>query len=180
MTNHSAAVSTISWLLLAVVAIGNAQAGLAPGDCADLGAIPETPAVDFSIQVRPIFDSCTGCHGEGGPAGLDLRQDVAYGNLVGVESTTRPGQLRVEPFDPDRSVLMIAVNCSSPNGPAFQMPGTDESERALIRDWIAQGATAVPASRPVPLWTTAGLLVLVTLMLATGEWRLRTGSGRSR
>lgn len=150
-----------------------------PSGCADLDDFPERPRVDFRLQIEPILSGCTGCHGDGGAAGLDLRPGEAYGNLVGVESTTNPPQARVAPFDPADSLLLYSINCSVTGGPSFQMPGTDPGERALIRDWIAQGALARPAPRAVPvldLLATVILALLVVLVLL----RTRVRSLRSR
>lgn len=149
----------ISGLLASPVSAG------APSGCADLGAFPPKPGIDFRSQVQPIFSVCSSCHGEGGSAGLDLRPGEAFGNLVGVESTTNPPQARVEPFAPEDSVLLNAVNCSSPGGPSFQMPGTDPAQRAVIRDWIAQGALLRPAPHSVPVLHPVGFGMLTTLML---------------
>lgn len=164
-----AAVALIAGLATAgVVHAGASQ-------CEDLSGIPAATGVDFRQDIVPIFSGCTGCHGQGGAAGLDLRPESAYANLVGVGATTNPGQLRVAPFDPDASVLLSAINCASPGGPSFQMPGTVPAERALIRDWIAEGAQpvaarAIPVAHPLAL----GLLICAVLALA---W-LRTRRGR--
>ncbi|MBS3824908.1 MAG: hypothetical protein KGY53_13540, partial [Wenzhouxiangellaceae bacterium] len=68
-----------------------------PSGCTDLDGFAPQPAVDYESRIQPILTSCTGCHGENGSAGLDLRPGQAYANLVGVESTTSPPQARVEP-----------------------------------------------------------------------------------
>jgi mono/diheme cytochrome c family protein len=156
---------TLALLATLCLAARPAGAGVGAAGCDDLEGIPETPAVDFQSQLQPIFDGCANCHGQMGPAGLDLRSGEAYGNLVGVLSTTNPARLRVDPFDPEFSALFLAVSCDSPGGPAFRMPGTTPEERALIRDWIAQGAPAEPP-RPVPVpvnapWALFGLLCLM-------------------
>lgn len=152
-----------------------------PSGCTDLDGFPEQQAVDFESQVQPIFLSCTVCHGEAGSAGLDLRPGEAYGNLVGVTSTTNPPQPRVQAFDPVDSLLLYAVNCSTTGGPSFQMPGTAPDERALIRDWIAQGALARPAPRSIPGLSLIGISILVALimlaLLASGRWRVRSCAG---
>ena len=173
-----AAVATVS---LSVIFAASAVAQT-PSGCTDLDNFTERPAVAFESQIEPILSGCTGCHGDGGAAGLDLRPAEAYGNLVGVASTTNPPQARVAPFDPDDSLLLYAVNCSTTGGPSFQMPGTDPAESALIRDWIAQGALASPVPRAVPVlnplatFILALLVVLVVLVLL----RTRVRSLRSR
>lgn len=144
------------------------QAGTAPSGCDELDAFPPGPAIDFATQIQPILDGCTSCHGASGPAGLDLREGEAWDNLVGVTATTNPERLRVAPFNPQGSVLFSAVNCDSPGGPSFRMPGTTAEQRALIRDWIAQGALAeppAPEAQAVPLMP-APIAILLALLLA--------------
>ncbi len=162
-----------------------AAAGLGAAGCDDLSGITTTPRVDFQSQIQPVFDDCATCHGESGPAGLDLRAGEAYDNLVGVVSTTNSSRLRVDPFNPDTSALFLAVTCDSPDGPGFRMPGTTPEERALIRDWIAQGAPAEPASPPeavaVPIGSawSLGSLVAALMLLAGIHLHRRSSIRRS-
>jgi len=148
---------------------GSALAGPGATGCADLSSIPETTQIDYESQIQPIFDGCTGCHGQSGSANLDLRPGEAYDNLIGVDSLTNPGFLRVEPFEPETSILLTATNCETPNGPGFQMPGTNSDQRALIRDWIAQGALPEPAGTPeaiaVPVDSPGSLIAIMALLL---------------
>ncbi|NEZ05134.1 hypothetical protein G4Y73_13335 [Wenzhouxiangella sp. XN201] len=144
------------------------QAGTVASGCDELDAFPASPAIDFATQIQPILDGCTGCHGASGPAGLDLREGEAWSNLVGVPATTNPERLRVAPFDPQDSVLFNAVNCDNPGGPSFRMPGTTAEQRALIRDWIAQGALEeppAPEAQAVP-FMPAPIAILLALLLA--------------
>lgn len=165
-----------------VIAIWSAFASSAaagtPSGCADLDGFAPRQAVDFESRIQPIFTNCTGCHGENGSAGLDLRPGEAYANLVGIESTTNPPQARVQPFSPADSLLLSALNCDTTGGPSFQMPGTDPAQRALIRDWIAQGALERPAPRSIPVMHPIGLAILAALILlvlfASGPRRLRS------
>lgn len=157
-----------------------AVAGDAPSQCTDLDAIDPVPAVDFQRDIEPIFSAgCTACHGEGGAAGLDLRPGRAYGNLVGVEATTNPDRIRVQPFAPDASLLLSAINCAVTGGPSFQMPGTEPAQRALIRDWIAQGARAQPEAHPVPATGLPALLLLLALVAGLGGVGLGQASSRA-
>lgn len=152
-----------------VIAIGFASTSPAsagtPSGCTDLDGFAAQQAVDFESRIQPIFTNCAGCHGENGSAGLDLRPGEAYANLVGVESTTNPPQARVRPFEPGESLLLSAVNCSTTGGPSFQMPGTDPAQRALIRDWIAQGALERPTPRSIPVMTPIALGILAALIM---------------
>lgn len=163
-------------LLFLAMTVSPASAGT-PSDCSDLDAIAPQSGVDFESRIRPIFSSCTACHGEGGAAGLDLRPGQAFSALVGVQSTTNPPQSRVQPFEPDQSLLVAAINCAVTGGPSFQMPGTDLQQRALIRDWIAQGAQARPAPRSVPSLGLVGssLLAVLTMLVMLLAARDRAG-----
>lgn len=155
-----------------------AYAGVGASGCDDLGGIAPTPRVDFQSQIQPILDECASCHGESGPAGLDLRAGASFDSLVGVISTTNSSRLRVEPFAPDASTLFLAVSCDSPGGPGFRMPGTDLQQRALIRDWIEQGALAEARGASdavaVPVGGFAPRALLAILLLLTGMMLTRT------
>lgn len=165
---------TLAWLVQAVPGL----AGTGASGCDDLGDIQQTPRVDFQAQIQPILTDCANCHGESGPGGLDLRPGESYANLVGVRSTTNPSRLRVEPFAPGDSALFLAVACNAPNGPGFRMPGTERAERALIRDWISQGAAPEPlATRQpvaVPIAAPGALVLLMGLLLTFAGLRLRS------
>ena len=124
--------------------------GSGPSGCTDLDGIPPVSGLDFETDIQPLLQTCTSCHGQNGSAGLDLRPGEAYANLVGVPSNTNFDRLRVEPFNPEASSLFLAVNCSQPGGPGFQMPGMDPEARALVRDWINQGAREEPFVPSVP------------------------------
>lgn len=164
-------------LLLAGLA-GTASAGLGASGCDDLSGLAVTPNVDFAREIQPILDAnCTGCHGDGGAAGLDLRAGASYEQLVGVVATTNPDAERVVPFEPDASVLLAAINCSDPGGPAFQMPGPTREQRALVRDWIAQGALPGAAqATPVPVLGPVGMVSMLMLVVLGGAAALRRRS----
>lgn len=160
-------------IVLTLATVAPARAGIGAAGCDDLDAIAETPGINFQSIIQPIFDNtCTGCHGASGPAGLDLRAGESYDELVGTISTTNTSRLRVEAFSPETSALFLAVSCDSPGGPGFRMPGTDPQQRALIRDWIAQGALAEPAAAPepisVPIDGRWALTLLMMMLLLTG------------
>ncbi len=118
--------------------------------CNDLDGIAPTSHVHFAADIQPLFTACTGCHGENGSAGLDLRPGEAYSELVNVLSTSNSERLRVDPFDPEASALFLSVNCSQPGGPGFQMGNLSLDERALMRDWINQGARETPFVPSIP------------------------------
>jgi hypothetical protein len=170
--HRSKVLSALALLSAALLLAEPAQAGAGATGCDDLSGITPTPAVDFESQIQPILDGCANCHGASGPAGLDLRAGESYDNLVGVISNTNPGRLLVDPGAPGTSALFLAVNCDSPGGPGFRMPGADSQQAALIRDWIAQGAPPEAAGIPEPLAVPAdafwALLLLAALILGLG------------
>lgn len=148
-----------------------ALAGIQSSGCDDLSGFAVQPRVDFAREIQPILDGCAGCHGEGGAAGLDLRAPWSYANLVGVTATTNRDAVRVVPFEPGASLLLTSLNCTQTGGPAFQMPGVAPEQRALVRDWIAQGAAQRPPPLAVPVFgpvSTAVALMLILLAAACG------------
>lgn len=113
--------------------------------CDDLGSIPEIPRVDFVAEVQPIFDrACGFCHGFSG--GLSLAPGESYEALYcqpNQGSGAPPATLRVVPFAPEASWLLLRVSCDAEGDPFFRMPqgsALATSDQALLRDWIAQGA----------------------------------------
>jgi len=95
-----------------------------------------------------VRQRCAGCHGSARVAGLDLRPDVAYANLVGVPALTVAGLARVAPGDPAGSVLwnVLAKGIGVPGAdalPGIAMPigGRLTAEDVdAVRLWIAAGA----------------------------------------
>ncbi len=166
-------------LCLGLFSIAHAESST-PSGCTDLSGIAETPMVDFETDIQPLFDTCVNCHGAGGAEGLDLRQGESYDNLVKVVSTTNDPLMRAEPFNADESVLLLAVNCEQPGGPSFQMPGIENlNDRALVRDWINQGAWPEPTEPTIP--DDVELTEVVppdTFHLALGLVHAGDGSGR--
>ncbi len=166
-------------LALGLVLAGPVQGGTTPEGCENLDDFDPVANVDFDTEIQPILDTCTGCHGKNGTAGLDLRPGHAYDNLVEVVATSNPERYRVEPFNPDESNLFLAINCESPGGPGFQMSGTTLDEQALIRDWIDQGA--LPEGQPepppppvsIPVMGGPGLVLLSFLMALLGGLAVR-------
>jgi len=96
-----------------------------------------------------VFRSCRvdNCHG-GGTAGLNFSSKEA-GWLSLVEQPARPmgrceafGKLRVTPFDPDNSLLLLKLNndrapCGEPMPPGGQL---SQMARDRVREWITRGA----------------------------------------
>lgn len=103
-----------------------------------------------TIQTEIFNRSClsAGCHnGVNQAGGLNLSAGASYDNLVGVLSqnpvAAGRGLLRVAPFDPDRSFLVIKLTAPGA-GEGSRMPqGANPlpaSNVGMIRDWIAAGA----------------------------------------
>ncbi|MEK7954246.1 PSD1 and planctomycete cytochrome C domain-containing protein [Luteolibacter soli] len=104
-----------------------------------LSAEPAT--VDFSKDVRPILSNrCFKCHGpdEGARKGK-LRLDLKEAALGAGES----GKTTIVPHKPDESELVKRLHSTDPEDimpPASAKMEMPESEREILRQWIAQGA----------------------------------------
>ncbi len=102
--------------------------------------------VSFANEVQPIFtNNCalSGCHVSGGTAPFSLASGVSHGQLVNQNATVGPcqGQKRVQPSDPNNSVLVKRLEGST-CGNRMPLGGSqlDPASIQLIRDWITQGA----------------------------------------
>ena len=96
--------------------------------------------ISYSGDIQPIFENedCVACHGI--YSGMDLHPYYAYNSLVGVTSQVEPPLLRVDPYNPDDSVLFRRVSSTDPN---YRMPmGSALSIEDIenIRLWIEEGA----------------------------------------
>ncbi|WP_437277248.1 PE-PGRS family protein [Sorangium sp. So ce375] len=117
-------------------------------------AAPSDPACGTDTatfaQVRTILNtSCAGatCHGsQNAPAaGLDLRANMAHGELVDGASSTCNGRVLVVPGKPSESYLinelrgkdLCATGKRMPPAPA---PALSEANIKTISDWICAGA----------------------------------------
>lgn len=83
------------------------------------------------LQTTIFTPLCTGCHGAGGDAGLNLSSGSAYANLVNVPATTRSG-LRVVPGSPSTSALVAQL--------AGGHRSVSAANQSLISAWISAGA----------------------------------------
>lgn len=98
------------------------------------------PAADFGAQVHPILNTrCGSCHGSAAPqGGLDLQ------TYAGVRRVVTPG-------NPDGSLLIQRVaGIKPPRMPLGGAPLPD-SEIAVLREWIRDGAPA-PSGGSVSKW----------------------------
>ncbi len=116
-----------------------------PDDTADTAL----PAPDLCVESQAIFDaSCIGCHGDGGFAGLDLRD---ASTIVGQPSTGSPLSL-VDPAGSLQSSYLwhkLQDTASSVGGSGGQMPPggvLDPLAMAAVQDWISAGGGCTPST----------------------------------
>jgi hypothetical protein len=97
------------------------------------------PPVDFEKQVRPLLTrTCFRCHGDEKQRG-SLRLDQRAAALQGGDS----GQPAIKPHDPAGSFLMQRITATElkVRMPPRDDPSLTAAEIALLRRWIAEGAT---------------------------------------
>ncbi len=105
--------------------------------------------VFFSADIQPILNErCINCHFPGGFAQMvgipwDFREETAFDDIVEQSSIQDGSFTLVVPGDADSSLLFLKVSSESP--PVGSMmplggPPLADSEVALIRAWIEQGA----------------------------------------
>lgn len=104
----------------------------------------QTPSFSVNIQEIIVRNGCTdsGCHGIG-QAGLWLGPDpdVNYANLVNVTAQSERQFLRIEPFDPTNSYVVIKLEGRQQVGGEMP-PGLplDSIDLTNIRNWVTTGA----------------------------------------
>ena len=112
------------------------------------GAASADPPVEFNRDVRPILtDKCFACHG---PAAKEADGDL---RLDSQESATRPDG-PIVPGDPEASELVrriFSTDVDEVMPPEETHKSLEESERELLRRWIAQGAKYEPHWAYAPL-----------------------------
>ncbi len=133
--------------------------------CAGDGPPPSTASSAYDVIQQQIFNQhclSAGCHNSTAQAGnLNLTTGVSYGDLVGVTPDNvvadANGLVRVEPFNPGTSFLLIKLTGPAP-GEGTRMPQgmqpLSPSDINMIQAWIADGApppsTAGPSATPTP------------------------------
>ena len=140
-------------LVPALVIVGSALAVLLAA-CADFAAPPSAEEglsdvlvgnPSFSNDIQPLFNArcaTSSCHTTvTQQAGMSLEAGAAYAEIVGVQATTRPTRLRVEPGNPGNSLVYLAITPASPivRMPLGRTPLTP-NQIENIRRWIEQGA----------------------------------------
>jgi mono/diheme cytochrome c family protein len=120
---------------------------LASGAIAAAGESPAPPPaaeVDYGRQVKPLLTRhCVACHGAARPR-AGLRLDTAAAALKGGKDGPA-----VVPGHGEESPLILALRGEgSGERMPLNRPPLSESEIALLRDWIDQGARGIAGERP--------------------------------
>lgn len=144
---------TIAWIL----ALMGVRAAQAASGCADLSTEPVRPQVQWA-EVWTALDtqsSCTqNCHLGSQPAGdLDLaNRELAIYFLVGQASSQDSARTRIVPGDPLASLFYQKLGCAHPDVGDRMPPGgsVPVALKALVWDWIAQGAYGEDPEDPIP------------------------------
>jgi hypothetical protein len=141
------------WLVLAV-AFGSFAAACDENLSELAGPSPNLQPTFASIQ-REILETtdasgraaCTNCHtdvGRNPSGGLNLRHEVAYAALVGVESRNKAGAVRVIAGDADNSYIVQKLEGRSgivgERMPRTGGPYLTEGQMTIIKRWIETGA----------------------------------------
>lgn len=149
--------------------------------CAGDGPPPVAPTGAFDVLQQEIFNQrclSAGCHNATAQAGgLNLTAGASYDDLVDVPPTNEVALaddlLRVTPFDPDTSFLLIKLTGPAA-GEGGRMPLSQSplspSQIEMVRDWIVDGAprggtpepSATPTATPLPPTETATATVTPT------------------
>ena len=105
--------------------------------------IAEIDSVDYNLHIRPILsDRCFICHGPDGNARkADLRLDIAEGAYAALKDS--PSMHAIVPGDPEKSEVYLRISSEDTSQvmpPIKSNLKLNDSEIALIKKWIAQGA----------------------------------------
>lgn len=103
---------------------------------------------DIAPVLRQTCGSASACHG--GPQGqyglvLEGSDSAIYARIVNVKAAEDTSLMRIKPFVPDSSWLLLRLSDSTlppgfPRMPLTQLP-LPLAVRQTIRNWIANGAT---------------------------------------
>jgi hypothetical protein len=101
----------------------------------------------FSNDIQEIIErrgcAASQCHGNG-EGGMTLTGSASANHdaWVGVEATSEPAFLRVEPGDPDNSYVVIKLEGRQSVGSRMPLgaPPLDDIDLGNIRNWITAGA----------------------------------------
>jgi hypothetical protein len=173
---------------------GGAPTGGAPvGGAGPDGAVLPTPDAGPACDVAPVLAPCQACHGpQRAEGGLDLSPEGLPARLVGVASTRCPGELRVDPAHPERSMLLVVSDAARHAAAGYGtagacavglMPpdtqGLPAADLVCLESWIRQiSMDQPPAPPPVfePASVDSALAKVKTLLTGgapTSEERAR-------
>src|SRR6476659_9425144 len=123
-------------------------------------AISSKETISYNFQVRPILsDKCFNCHGpDANKRQAGLRLDIAEEAYKALQEHPRAHAL--VPGNPELSELFVRVSSTDTSikmpPTSSNLPGLSESEIAIIKKWIEQGAKyekhwAFTAQKKAPL-----------------------------
>jgi hypothetical protein len=131
-----------------VILVGFGLLYILTGCCYPVDPDDAQPGIEvpsFRQDIQPIFSaSCalSGCHNAGAAAGLDLRTDQSYAQLVGIASSQDATRKRVDAGDAQNSYLVIKLEGRQSVGSRmpFGRTALSEADIRTIRNWISRGA----------------------------------------
>jgi hypothetical protein len=136
----------VATLLVACAGNGNGLDGNGrPGTGETAPLVPQLA----SIQSKVFTPICTTCHsGAAAPLGLRLDEGASYAMLVNSPSAEAPSLNRVTPGNPDASYLIQKIEGTAMAGGRMPLggPALPAETIAIIRQWIADGASASAAA----------------------------------
>ena len=126
-------------MLLVAVSMGCIARPSDSGEVIDLGTV----SWDETDQILVLSCGVSSCHGSGA-GGLTIDGDGDHDALVGVASSSAPGETLVIAYDADSSYLIKKMEgASGIVGGAMPPTGMlDETTVAKLRSWIDAGAPA--------------------------------------
>ena len=123
-------------------------------------ASADIDSIDYNLHIRPILsDRCFKCHGPDANARkADLRLDIPEGAFAALKDT--PNAHAIVPGKPEESEIYLRISSEDTSQvmpPVKSNLKINDSEIALIKKWIAQGARykphwafIPPGTAPVP------------------------------
>jgi mono/diheme cytochrome c family protein len=120
---------------------------------------PAVAAVDFSRDIRPIFNQyCVACHG-----GVRQKSNVSFIYREEALGKGSSGRATIVPGNPQASELIARVTATDPEARMpYHAPPLQPQQIALLRQWIKEGAHwtdhwafVAPTARPLPMVTNA-------------------------
>jgi hypothetical protein len=120
---------------------------------------PDSPRVNFSYQIRPLLsDRCFRCHGpDAGKRKAKLRLDMREGVLKKLKDVGK-GWAVVKPGDPDKSELIRRIFTDDEDDrmpPPESHLALSAAEKAMLRQWVAEGADYRPHWSLLPVHSVA-------------------------